>query len=48
VDARARLEAAENEAALDGLPDDRKHAAGVVADAVRAAALDYMKRSGDV
>jgi nitrogen fixation NifU-like protein len=48
VDALARLEAAEIEAALDGLPDDRKHAAGVVADAVRAAALDYMKRSRDV
>jgi nitrogen fixation protein NifU and related proteins len=48
VDALACLEAAEIEAALDGLPDDRKHAAGVVADAVRAAALDYMKRSRDV
>ncbi|HEY3068577.1 MAG TPA: iron-sulfur cluster assembly scaffold protein [Methylomirabilota bacterium] len=48
VDALTRLQADEIEAALDGLPDDRKHAAGVVADAVRAAALDYLRRSRDV
>jgi len=44
VDALARLEAGEIEAALEGLPEDRKHAADVVADAVRAAARDYLKR----
>jgi NifU-like protein involved in Fe-S cluster formation len=32
--------------ALDGLPDDRKHAAEVVADAVRAAAGDWLSRRG--
>ncbi|MGH7278682.1 MAG: iron-sulfur cluster assembly scaffold protein [Candidatus Rokuibacteriota bacterium] len=44
VDDLARLTAAEVERALDGLPEDRKHAADVVADAVRAAALDYLAR----
>jgi hypothetical protein len=38
------LKAEEVERALDGLPDDRKHAADVVAGAVRAAALDYLRR----
>jgi nitrogen fixation NifU-like protein len=35
----------EVERALDGLPDDRTHAAEVVAGALRAAALDYFRRS---
>ncbi len=38
LDAVAHLEPAEIEQALEGLPDDRKHAADVVAGAVRAAA----------
>ena len=38
------LEAREVEAAVDGLPDDRKHAADVVAGALRAAALDALRR----
>jgi NifU-like protein involved in Fe-S cluster formation len=32
------------EDAVDGLPDDRKHAADVVAGALRAAALDALRR----
>ena len=36
----------EIEDALDGLPDDRKHAADVVAGAMRAAALDALRRRG--
>jgi nitrogen fixation NifU-like protein len=42
----ARIPAGEIERALDGLPDDRKHAADVVAGALRAAALDYARRRG--
>ena len=38
------LKADEVEHALDGLPDDRRHAADVVADAVRAAARDWLGR----
>ncbi len=38
------LRAAEVEQALDGLPDDRKHAADVVAGALRRAARDYLGR----
>jgi len=38
------LKAEEIERALGGLPDDRKHAAEVVAGAVRAAALDNLRR----
>ena len=34
----------EVEEAVDGLPDDRKHAADVVAGALRAAALDALRR----
>jgi len=34
----------EVEEAVDGLPDDRKHAADVVAGALRAAALDALQR----
>lgn len=40
----AALEAREVERALDGLPDDRKHAADVVAAALRAAARDCLTR----
>ncbi len=38
------LPAAEVEAALEGLPDDRRHAADVAAGALRAAADDYLRR----
>src|ERR1700757_911289 len=38
------MKAREVEEALDGLPDDRKHAADVVAGALRAAALDALRR----
>jgi len=38
------LKAQEVEDALDGLPDDRRHAADVVAGAVRAAAADALAR----
>lgn len=40
------LDPAEIERALDGLPEDRRHAADVVAGALRAAALDHLKRRG--
>jgi nitrogen fixation protein NifU and related proteins len=39
------LKAHEIEDAVDGLPEDRKHAADVVAGALRAAALDALRRS---
>lgn len=42
----AALSASAVEEALDGLPEDRKHAADVVASALRAAARDYMRRQG--
>lgn len=41
------LTAAEVEAALDGLPEDRRHAAEVVSGALRAAARDYLRRHGE-
>jgi nitrogen fixation NifU-like protein len=44
LDALLDLGPAEVERALEGLPDDRKHAAEVVAGALRAAALDAVKR----
>lgn len=44
LEALLRLEPAEIDRALDGLPDDRRHAADVVAGALRAAALDHLKR----
>ena len=44
VEELVSLKADEIERALDGLPDDRKHAAEVVAGAVRAAALDALRR----
>jgi hypothetical protein len=41
-----RLEAGEIERALEGLPDDRKHAADIAAGALRAAAFQYQARRG--
>ena len=38
------MKSQEVEEAVDGLPDDRKHAADVVAGALRAAALDALRR----
>jgi nitrogen fixation NifU-like protein len=38
------VKAREIEDALDGLPEDRKHAAEAAADAMRAAALDALRR----
>ena len=38
------LKAGDVEAALGGLPDDRRHAAEVAAGALRAAALDHLRR----
>lgn len=46
VEDLVNLKPQEIERALDGLPDDRRHAAAVVAGALRAAALDYLARSG--
>jgi nitrogen fixation protein NifU and related proteins len=46
VEDLVNLKAQEVEDALDGLPEDRKHAAEVVAGAVRAAALDALRRRG--
>jgi nitrogen fixation NifU-like protein len=46
VEDLVNLKAGEVEDALDGLPEDRKHAAEVVAGAVRAAALDALRRRG--
>ena len=39
-----RLSEQEVAAAVDGLPDERRHAAKVVAGAIRAAVLDYLSR----
>jgi nitrogen fixation NifU-like protein len=44
VEELLHLKAQEVEEAVDGLPDDRKHAADVVAGALRAAALDALRR----
>jgi nitrogen fixation NifU-like protein len=46
VEELVNLKADEIEDALQGLPDDRKHAAEVAAGAVRAAALDALARRG--
>ena len=46
VDDLLRIKAQEIEDALDGLPEDRKHAAEVAAGALRAAALDALGRAG--
>lgn len=42
------LSGAEVEAVLDGLPDERRHAAEVVAAALHAAARDYLRRQGQM
>ena len=44
IDGLQHLKPEEVEQALDGLPEDRKHAADVVTDAVRAAATDWLSR----
>jgi len=46
VEELLNLKPQEVEDAVDGLPDDRKHAADVVAGALRAAALDALRRRG--
>ena len=46
LDELLNLKAQEIEEAVDGLPDDRKHAAEVVAGALRAAALDALRHRG--
>jgi nitrogen fixation NifU-like protein len=46
VDELRRVTAEEIESALEGLPEDRKHAADVAAGALRAAAHDCLRRSG--
>ena len=46
VEELSQVKADEIEAALDGLPDDRRHAAEVAAAALRAAALDARGRRG--
>lgn len=46
VEDLVNVKAEEIERALEGLPDDRKHAADVVAGALRAAVLDYLARAG--
>jgi nitrogen fixation NifU-like protein len=46
VEDLVNLKSREVEDALDGLPDDRRHAADIVAGAVRAAALDVLHRQG--
>ena len=44
VEDLVNLKAGDVETALGGLPDDRRHAADVAAGALRAAALDYLRR----
>jgi len=46
VDDLCRLKAQDIEAALEGLPEVRKHAADVAAGALRAAALDALGKRG--
>ena len=46
VEELLKIKAQEIEDALDGLPEDRKHAAEVAAGALRAAALDALGRAG--
>lgn len=46
VDDLSRLKAHDIEAALEGLPEDRKHAADVAAGALRAAALEVLEKAG--
>ncbi|MFQ5898015.1 MAG: iron-sulfur cluster assembly scaffold protein [Candidatus Methylomirabilia bacterium] len=42
------LSASDVEAALDGLPEERRHAADLVAAALRAAARDYLRQRGEL
>ena len=44
VDDLSRLTSGDVEEALEGLPEDRKHAADVAAGALRAAAHDWLSR----
>jgi len=44
VDDLSRLTSGDVEEALEGLPEDRKHAADVAAGALRAAAADWLSR----
>lgn len=46
VEDLAGVKAEEIERVLDGLPEDRRHAAELVAGAVRAAARDHLRRGG--
>jgi nitrogen fixation NifU-like protein len=46
LDDLCRLTAEDVESALEGLPEDRKHAAAVAAGALRAAAGDWLSRRG--
>ena len=49
IEELVNLKAEEVERVLEGLPEDRRHAADVAAGALRAAALDYLrKRDADV
>ena len=49
IDDLVHLKPDEVERALDGLPDDRRHAADVVTEAARNAARDWLsRRGGDV
>lgn len=41
------LTAADVEAALDGLPEERRHAADVVVGALHAAVKDYLRQQGE-
>ena len=44
MDDLSRLTSGDVEEALEGLPEDRKHAADVAAGALRAAAADWLSR----
>ena len=44
IEELVNLKGEDIEAALGGLPDDRRHAADVAAGALRSAALDYLRR----
>ena len=44
IEELVNLKAEEVERVLEGLPEDRRHAADVAAGALRAAALDYLRR----
>ncbi len=46
VDDLVNVKAEDIERTLGGLPEDRRHAAAVAAGALRAAALDYLRRQG--